>query len=92
MRIALGVEYCGSAFHGWQSQAGGGTVQDALEAALDDEQSFPAALTALLEGVRRSGTRVPDEELFTSDVVLPAAEATAAEVRELLTDEGLIPD
>ena len=34
MRIALGVEYCGSAFHGWQSQAGGGTVQDALEAAL----------------------------------------------------------
>ncbi|HPJ17571.1 MAG TPA: hypothetical protein PK635_00435 [Actinomycetota bacterium] len=67
-------------------------LDDALEAALDDEQSFPAALTALLEGVRRSGTRVPDEELFTSDVVLPAAKATAAEVRELLTDEGLIPD
>ena len=34
MRIALGVEYCGTAFHGWQSQAGGGTVQDVLEAAL----------------------------------------------------------
>lgn len=34
MRIALGVEYCGTAFRGWQSQAGGGTVQDALEAAL----------------------------------------------------------
>ncbi|UCV27530.1 tRNA pseudouridine(38-40) synthase TruA [Ferribacterium limneticum] len=34
MRIALGIEYCGTAFHGWQSQAGGGTVQDALEAAL----------------------------------------------------------
>jgi tRNA pseudouridine38-40 synthase len=34
MRVALGVEYCGSAFRGWQSQAGGGTVQDALEAAL----------------------------------------------------------
>ncbi|MCL2525397.1 MAG: tRNA pseudouridine(38-40) synthase TruA [Betaproteobacteria bacterium] len=34
MRIALGLEYCGSAFRGWQSQAGGGTVQDALEAAL----------------------------------------------------------
>ncbi|HTJ95937.1 MAG TPA: tRNA pseudouridine(38-40) synthase TruA [Rhodocyclaceae bacterium] len=34
MRIALGVEYDGSAFYGWQSQAGGNTVQDALEAAL----------------------------------------------------------
>ncbi len=34
MRLALGVEYRGSGFHGWQSQAGGGTVQDALEFAL----------------------------------------------------------
>ena len=34
MRIALGLEYFGGAFHGWQSQAGGGTVQDVLEAAL----------------------------------------------------------
>lgn len=34
MRIALGLEYCGTVFRGWQSQAGGGTVQDALEAAL----------------------------------------------------------
>ena len=34
MRIALGVEYDGNAFRGWQTQLGGGTVQDALEAAL----------------------------------------------------------
>ncbi len=65
---------------------------DALEAALDDEQGFPAALTALLDSVRASGSRLADEELVTSDVVLPAAEASAAEVRALLTDEGLIPD
>lgn len=34
MRIALGLEYDGAAFSGWQSQPGGNTVQDALEAAL----------------------------------------------------------
>lgn len=34
MRIALGLEYCGSNFRGWQSQTGGRTVQDALQSAL----------------------------------------------------------
>ena len=34
MRVALGVEYCGAGFRGWQSQAVGLTVQDVLETAL----------------------------------------------------------
>ena len=34
MRIALGVSYNGSNYSGWQSQPGGQTVQDHLEAAL----------------------------------------------------------
>lgn len=34
MRIALGIEYAGGAFSGWQSQPGGNTVQDVLERAL----------------------------------------------------------
>ena len=34
MRFALGLEYCGTGFYGWQSQPQGQTVQDALEFAL----------------------------------------------------------
>lgn len=34
MRIALGLEYDGNGFAGWQSQASGNTVQDVLERAL----------------------------------------------------------
>ncbi|HZD20387.1 MAG TPA: tRNA pseudouridine(38-40) synthase TruA [Burkholderiales bacterium] len=33
-RIAIGLEYDGSRFLGWQTQPGGGTVQDVLQAAL----------------------------------------------------------
>ena len=43
MRIALGVEYFGHRFRGWQSQAGGATVQDALEAALAAIAGQPVA-------------------------------------------------
>ncbi|MEI2641117.1 MAG: hypothetical protein U0R28_00805 [Candidatus Nanopelagicales bacterium] len=67
-------------------------LDDALDAALADDQAFPSALAALLEAVREEGEPLADEELVSSDVVLPAAEATVAEVRALLTDEGLIPD
>jgi tRNA pseudouridine38-40 synthase len=34
LRVALGVEYDGSAFEGWQTQPHGRTIQDVLEAAL----------------------------------------------------------
>ena len=34
MRIAIGLEYCGTGFTGWQSQRDGRGVQDALERAL----------------------------------------------------------
>jgi len=34
MRLALGIAYRGGAYRGWQSQAGGATVQDQVEAAL----------------------------------------------------------
>jgi len=45
MRIALGIEYDGSRFLGWQTQPGGGTVQDALEAALSGIAAQTVAVT-----------------------------------------------
>lgn len=44
MRIALCVEYDGAAFHGWQTQPGGGTVQDALESALSEIACGPISV------------------------------------------------
>jgi len=41
MRIALGLEYAGSGFMGWQSQPGGNTVQDVLEMALTRIAGMP---------------------------------------------------
>ena len=46
MRIALGVEYDGSPFFGWQSQAGGRTVQDALQTALSSIACEPISVIA----------------------------------------------
>ena len=65
-------------------------LDDALEAALDTED-FAAALAALIDEVRAVGEALADEELLASDVVLPPADATAEEVKAMLSDDGLIP-
>jgi len=41
MRVALGVSYRGGGYKGWQSQPGGGTVQDALERGLSEFAAQP---------------------------------------------------
>ncbi|MFF4711620.1 hypothetical protein ACFY2V_09455 [Streptomyces eurythermus] len=56
-----------------------------------DEDGFRRTLTALLDAVRRLGTPLPDAALEPSDLILPSSDATLEEVRELLTDDGLIP-
>ena len=68
-------------------------LDSAVESAVEsgDETSFTAALTALLDGVRRSGTALPEDVLHDSDLILPPSDATITEVRELLQGDGLIP-
>jgi hypothetical protein len=66
-----------------------GQVEQAVESG--DEQAFRSALVELLATVRQSGSQVGIDELVDSDSVLPPADASLAEVRRLLGDEGLIP-
>jgi tRNA pseudouridine38-40 synthase len=43
-RIALGIEYAGDSFEGWQTQPHGRTVQDAVSAALGQVAGAPVSL------------------------------------------------
>ena len=64
-----------------------------VEAAIanGDRDGFARSLQSLLDAVRASGDPLPDDSLEDSDLILPPADATLEEVRELLSDEGLIP-
>jgi hypothetical protein len=64
-----------------------------LESAVEggDEAGFSAALAALLGRVREIGTPAEPDTLAPSALILPQADATMADVRELLSDDGLIP-
>jgi hypothetical protein len=64
-----------------------------LEAAVnrDDEAAFTAALHGLLEQVRARGSVLSADTLEPSDLILPPEDASMDEVREMLTEEGLIP-
>lgn len=64
-------------------------VEAAVEA--DDEAAFGPALAALLDGVRSAAAPHPADALDESDLILPAADSSIAEVRGLLAGDGLIP-
>jgi hypothetical protein len=64
-------------------------LQTAVETG--DETLYRQALTALIRRVREVGTPVPDDRLLPSDIVIPTAEISLDEVRDLVGDDGLIP-
>ena len=65
------------------------TLTAALEAG--DEAAFRSSLGRLVETVRTAGSRLADDTLLPSDVVLPGVDATIDDVRGMLGDEGLVP-
>ena len=63
-------------------------LEAALKTSADD---FRAALDALLDKVRSVGVRPPDHEMQESQVVLPFADASEDDIRDMLGGEGLVP-
>jgi hypothetical protein len=64
-------------------------VESAVESG--DEEAFRPALTALLDAVRTAGVAHEAESLDASDLILPMPDATLAEVRDMLSGDGLVP-
>ena len=67
-------------------------LDEALDAALaGGDDSYATYLKQMLRLVRLNGEELAASEFATSDCVLPAAGTPAEELRQLLTDEGLVP-
>jgi hypothetical protein len=64
-------------------------VEASVEAG--DESEFRTALAALLDGVRAAGAARDAGSLEPSDLILPMADASLDEVRDMLSGDGLIP-
>ena len=70
MRIALGVEYDGSGYCGWQSQPDGRTVQDALQLALSQVAS--ASISVIAAGRTDTGVHALEQVIhFDTQSVRP---------------------
>ncbi len=69
-------------------------VDNAAVAALErgDEGEFRARLEELARTVRERGSRLDDSDLSASDLIVPPADLSVEEARELFSDGGLIPD
>ncbi|MEP6641276.1 MAG: hypothetical protein ABJB93_05140 [Gaiellales bacterium] len=65
------------------------TVAAAVSAG--DDGAFTRAFSDLIGMVESEGTPVPDDELVTSDHVLPHVDTTLEEAREAFAGEGAIP-
>ena len=58
----------------------------------DDEQTLDDALDEMFSLVKSRGDALADDELTSSDILIPPSDLTLEETKELLTDEGFIPD
>jgi hypothetical protein len=57
-----------------------------------DEDAFHAAFEELLHVVRTEGEELEDDDLDSSDVILPPSDLSFVEAGEEFTGDGLIPE
>jgi hypothetical protein len=57
-----------------------------------DEATLDQALEEMFELVRSEGTPLADDDLSPSDALIPPSDLTLEETKQLLTEEGFIPD
>ncbi|MEW6604430.1 MAG: hypothetical protein AB1351_07035 [Thermoproteota archaeon] len=57
-----------------------------------DSESFRKKLTELTEIVSKNGRPLDPKEIVESDVILPSADVSIEEARQIFRGEGIIPD
>jgi len=69
-------------------------LENAVAAIVDggSKDGFSEAFGALLDYVRAKGTPLADDEIETSQVILPPSDISFQEAGREFTGEGLIPD
>jgi hypothetical protein len=65
--------------------------QAATACMASDEQQFHDSFARLLDFVRAHGRPVPDDELASSDLIVPPPDTSLEEAKAEFTGEGLIP-
>lgn len=69
-------------------------LDNAVVAAVDadDEDGFHESFEELLDVIRSEGEHLGDEEIETSDIIVPPADTSFEEAAAEFTGDGLIPD
>jgi hypothetical protein len=67
-----------------------GRAGEAMER--EDEEELDARLQEMWDLVQAEGQPLPADDLSPSDVLIPPADLTLEETRELFGENGLIPD
>ena len=69
-------------------------LDEQAQAAVDagNEPELDRVLDEMWQLVQSEGERLADDDLSTSDVVIPPSDLTLEETQRLFSDDGLIPD